>query len=61
MDESTDLRNVPELIEPLLNPERPEAAYREVLRATRACVLYGSGGFAVLCILVGAVEALFGR
>ena len=42
-------------------PEKLDPAYAEVLRATRQCVLYGTGGFAVLCILVGAVEALFGR
>jgi len=35
--------------------------YQDVLRATRWWLLYGCGAFAVLCILIGAVEALFGR
>lgn len=48
-------------VEPLVNPERPETVYREIVRATHWWVLYGSGGFAVLCILIGAVEGLFGR
>ena len=47
--------------ETVVNPERPEAPYLEVLRATRWFLLYGNGGFAVLCILIGAVEGLFGR
>jgi hypothetical protein len=33
----------------------------EILRATRTWIQYGAFGFAVLCIVVGAVEALFGR
>ena len=32
-----------------------------VLRATRGWIQYGTVGFAILCIVVGAVEALFGR
>ena len=48
-------------VEPLVNPERPETVYREIVRATHWWVLYGSGGFAVLCILIGAVEGVFGR
>jgi len=32
-----------------------------VLRATRGWIQYGMVGFAILCIVVGAVEALFGR
>ncbi len=32
-----------------------------VLRATRGWIQYGLVGFAILCIVVGAVEALFGR
>lgn len=44
---------------------RPDAAgersYQDIIRATRWWVLYGTGGFAVLCILIGALEALFGR
>lgn len=89
MESTTDLCSVPELVEPVVNTEQPEAAcveplvnpdqievanveppadpahletvYREIARATHWWVLYGSGGFAVLCILIGAVEGLFGR
>jgi len=32
-----------------------------ILRATRSWIQYGTVGFAVMCILIGAVEALFGR
>ncbi|HEX4594423.1 MAG TPA: hypothetical protein VH157_09115 [Bryobacteraceae bacterium] len=32
-----------------------------IARATRLWVQYGIFGFAVFCILVGAVESLFGR
>jgi hypothetical protein len=32
-----------------------------IVRATRDWIQYGIFGFAVLCIVVGAVEALFGR
>jgi len=41
--------------------QQPLELHDEILRATRWWVLWGSGGFAVLCILIGAVEALFGR
>jgi len=33
----------------------------EIVRATRSWLLYGTVGFAVLCIVVGAVEALWGE
>jgi hypothetical protein len=39
----------------------PFVPYEEILRATRWWVLYGSAGFAVVCIVIGAVEGLFGR
>jgi hypothetical protein len=44
-------------------PDRiaPQQTYEDIVRATRWCVLYGTSGFAVLCILIGAVESLFGR
>jgi len=32
-----------------------------VVRATRLWVQYGIFGFAVFCIVIGAVESLFGR
>ena len=38
----------------------PEAGI-EILRATRSWIQYGTVGFAIVCIVVGAVEALFGR
>ena len=33
----------------------------EIIRATRSWIQYGTLGFAVICIVIGAVEALFGR
>jgi hypothetical protein len=33
----------------------------DVVRATRGWIQYGMVGFAILCIVIGAVEALFGR
>jgi hypothetical protein len=33
----------------------------EVVRATRSWIQYGTLAFAVICIVIGAVEALFGR
>jgi hypothetical protein len=33
----------------------------EIVRATRSWIQYGTLAFAVLCIVIGAVEALFGR
>jgi hypothetical protein len=33
----------------------------EIIRATRSWIQYGAVGFAVICIVIGAVEALFGR
>lgn len=35
--------------------------YMAVIHLTRTWVQYGIFGFAVLCIIIGAVEALFGR
>jgi hypothetical protein len=39
----------------------PNDAGIQILRATRSWIQYGTLGFAVFCILIGAVEALFGR
>jgi len=36
-------------------------AQLSVIHATRTWIQYGVFGFAVFCIVVGAVEALFGR
>jgi hypothetical protein len=33
----------------------------EIARATRSWIQYGTVGFAVICIVIGAVESLFGR
>jgi hypothetical protein len=33
----------------------------QIIRATRSWIQYGTVGFAVMCILIAAVEALFGR
>jgi hypothetical protein len=32
-----------------------------ILRATRSWIQYGTVGFAVMCILIGALEGLLGR
>ena len=43
-------------------PDSPrESPFREILRTTGWFVLYGTSGFAVVCILVGAFESLFGQ
>jgi hypothetical protein len=39
----------------------PEDAGIQIIRATRSWIQYGTVGFAVFCIVVGAVEALFGH
>ena len=44
---------------PVAPPQSIE--YIEVIHLTRTWVQYGIFGFAVLCIVIGAVEALFGR
>jgi hypothetical protein len=33
----------------------------EIVRATRSWIQYGAVGFAIVCIIIGAVEALLGR
>jgi hypothetical protein len=56
-------------VEPEQNPEPtpapletpPPVEYMAVFHLTRTWVQYGIFGFAVLCIVIGAVEALFGR
>jgi xanthine/uracil permease len=39
----------------------PSIEYIGVVHLTRTWVQYGIFGFAVICIVIGAVEALFGR
>jgi len=56
-------------VHPEQNPEPAPAPvdlsspieYLAVFHLTRTWVQYGIFGFAVLCIVIGAVEALFGR
>jgi hypothetical protein len=59
-----------QITEPAVDDPKVEQAWlgmdledtsREIVRATRSWIQYGTLGFAVLCIVVGAVEALFGR
>jgi hypothetical protein len=59
----TDPRDLvdPAAFEPAQNEFLTAQTYRDILKATRIWILYGTGGFAVLCIIVGAFEALFGR
>jgi len=33
----------------------------QIIRATRSWIQYGTVGFAVICILIGALEGIFGR
>jgi hypothetical protein len=33
----------------------------QIIRATRTWIQYGTVGFAVICIVIGAVEGIFGR
>jgi hypothetical protein len=49
--------------EPTLEVAAPAKSieYVGVIHLTRTWVQYGVFGFAVLCIVIGAVEALFGR
>lgn len=45
------------------NPAPPwwDGSGIEIARATRSWIQYGTVAFAVLCIVIGAVEGLFGR
>jgi hypothetical protein len=47
--------------EPSPAPPWWEGSGREIARATRSWIQYGTVMFAVMCIVIGAVEALFGR
>ena len=47
-------------VESSVQPPQP-IEYIEVIHLTRTWVQYGIFGFAVLCIVIGAMEALFGR
>ena len=38
-----------------------EDTWPDIVRSTRSWLQYGTVGFAVLCIVIGAVEALFGK
>jgi hypothetical protein len=38
-----------------------DASAKEIVRATRSWIQYGTVAFAVICIVIGAVEALLGR
>jgi hypothetical protein len=49
---------------PAAKPSKPERNYevwRDLLRATQGWIQWGTFGFAVLCIVIAAVESLFGR
>jgi hypothetical protein len=51
-------------VAPAVETSNPEPSYyfwRELLRATQGWIQWGTLGFAMLCIVVGAVESLFGR
>jgi hypothetical protein len=43
------------------DPQWLDEVALEILRATRGWLQYGLVGFAVMCIVIGAIEALFGR
>jgi hypothetical protein len=66
-DPPVKLAPVPQAEVPPEEPEQTESAeappyeYIGVIHLTRTWVQYGIFGFAVLCIVIGAVEALFGK
>jgi hypothetical protein len=39
----------------------PDDTWRQIIRATRSWIQYGTLGFAVICIVIGALEGLLGR
>jgi hypothetical protein len=39
----------------------PDDTGIQIIRATRSWIQYGTVGFAVFCIIIGALEGLFGR
>jgi hypothetical protein len=39
----------------------PDDTGIQIIRATRSWIQYGTVGFAVVCIIIGALEGLFGR
>jgi len=47
--------------EPVSDPAWWDGTGIEIARATRSWIQYGTLAFAVICIVIGAVEALFGR
>jgi hypothetical protein len=60
-----ELENPP-AIGPDLPPETTDQRWledtsRDIVRATRSWIQFGTLGFAALCIVIGAVEALFGK
>jgi len=52
-----ELAPIPESLE----TAAPFDVWRELMRATQGWIQYGTLGFAIFCIIIGAVEALFGR
>jgi hypothetical protein len=62
--ESTEQPHLNEQVSTRLDsPELPwlDDAGIEIIRATRSWIQYGTLGFAVICIIIGAVEGLLGR
>jgi len=58
--EITEL-SVPPPAQPQEDTYAVDRALRDIIRTTQSWVQLGTLGFAILCILIGAVEALFGR
>jgi hypothetical protein len=43
------------------SPAWPDDMGVQIIRATRSWIQYGTVGFAVICIIIGALEGLFGH
>jgi hypothetical protein len=59
--EQIELNKQVSIQEPSLEPPWWDGSGIEIVRATRSWIQYGTVMFAVICIVIGAVEALLGR
>jgi hypothetical protein len=62
-DVSIDSSEQAEVNEAVSRNENPwwDGSGMDIVHATRSWIQYGTFAFAVICIVIGAVEALFGR
>jgi hypothetical protein len=61
--QDVEVQALPETAEPPVPAEIdvPFHLWSELSRATQNWIQWGTLGFAIFCIVIGAVEALFGR